>query len=218
MKAYQQVFQNNKEWVAGILEKDPQFFENLAKDQTPTFLYIGCADSRVPANVIMGLDPGEIFVHRNIANLVVNTDLNAQCVIQYAIDVLKVKHVIVCGHYGCGGVKAALVPKDLGILNGWLREIRDVYRLHKTSLERFKNEEERHRYLVEINAIEQANNVVKTAVYQKSKLKTGYPMVHACVYDLKNGLLKDIGFDEEKALTNIQEVYDLHEEVAEEAK
>ncbi len=217
MEAYNQVFKNNEVWVNGMLQKDPKFFEELAKDQTPTFLYIGCADSRVPANVIMGLDPGEIFVHRNIANLVVNTDLNAQCVIEYAVEVLNVKHVIVCGHYGCGGVKAALVPKDLGILNGWLREIRDVYRLHKTDLERFKDEEERHKYLVELNAKEQAANIVKTAVYQKSKLSTGYPMVHACVYDLENGLLKDLGFAEDTALKRIQEVYDLHEEVESES-
>lgn len=212
MEAYNKVFENNKAWVKGMLEKDPKFFENLSIDQTPDFLYIGCSDSRVPANVIMGLDPGSIFEHRNIANLVVNTDLNSQCVIQYAVEVLKVKHVIVCGHYGCGGIKAAMIPRDMGLLNGWLREIRDVYRLNKSIMEKYRDEEQRHRLLVEINAMEQATNVTKTAAYQKSKLKTGYPMVHACVYDIKNGLLKDLGFDEDRALKRIQEIYDLNED------
>ena len=130
MEAYRKVFQNNRDWVDSMLEQDPDYFKRMAVDQTPDFLYIGCSDSRVPANVIMGLPPGDVFVHRNIANLVVNTDDNCQSVIHYAVSVLKVKHVIVCGHYGCGGIKAAMVPRDLGRLNGWRREIRDVYRLH----------------------------------------------------------------------------------------
>ena len=132
---YQQVFENNRRWVASKLEGDPDFFEHLAGLQTPKFLYIGCADSRVPANEIMGLEPGEVFVHRNIANLVVNTDSNCQGVIQYAVDQLEVEHIIVCGHYGCGGIQAAMQPADMGLLNGWLREIRDVYRLHQDTLD-----------------------------------------------------------------------------------
>lgn len=213
MEAYNKVFENNREWVAEMKAKDPKYFEDLAKDQTPTFLYIGCSDSRVPANVILGLEPGEVFVHRNIANLVVNTDDNAQCVIKYAVEVLKVKHVIVCGHYGCGGIKAALIPQDMGILNGWLREIRDVYRFNKEVLEYFTDPEQRHYALVEINAMEQALNVIKTASYQKQHLATGYPKVHACVFDMATGLLKDLNFDEEKALERVREIYDLKNEI-----
>jgi len=153
MEQYRQVFANNREWVAAKLKADPNYFEELAKGQTPNFLYIGCADSRVPANEIMGLAPGDIFVHRNIANLVVNTDLNAQSVIEYAVVHLKVKHIIVCGHYGCGGVKGAMQPQDLGILNGWLREIRDVYRIHKKELDQIEDEENRYRRLIELNVI-----------------------------------------------------------------
>jgi carbonic anhydrase len=209
MESYTKVFENNKAWVASMKAQNPKYFEELAKDQTPTFLYIGCSDSRVPANVILGLEPGEVFVHRNIANLVPNTDDNSQCVIKYAIEVLHVKHVIVCGHYGCGGIKAALVPQDMGILNGWLREIRDVYRMNKEVLEYFKDPEQRLRALVEVNVLEQALNVIKTASYQKQHRATGYPKVHACVFDLETGLLKDLNFDEEKALAKVREVYNL---------
>ncbi|HPG06485.1 MAG TPA: carbonic anhydrase [Saprospiraceae bacterium] len=209
MEQYRQVFANNREWVAAKLNEDPNYFDELAKGQTPNFLYIGCADSRVPANEIMGLAPGDIFVHRNIANLVVNTDLNAQSVIEYAVVHLKVKHIIVCGHYGCGGVKGAMQPQDLGILNGWLREIRDVYRIHKKELDQIEDEEKRYRRLIELNVIEQCTNVLKIASVQKMYKKTGYPYVHGWVFDLHNGYLVDLNVDHDAVLHQIEEVYNL---------
>jgi carbonic anhydrase len=209
MEAYKKVFENNRKWVDQMLENDPDYFERMAVDQTPDFLYIGCSDSRVPANVIMGLPPGEIFVHRNIANLVVNTDDNCQSVIHYAVNVLKVRHIVVCGHYGCGGIRAAMEPRDLGMLNGWLREIRDIYRLHKDELKVIVDPEERHRRLVEKNVLEQCTNVIKTACVQKSFLDTGYPIVHGWAYDMRSGLINDLNIDFEGILHNIQEIYDL---------
>src|SRR5690606_19074363 len=169
----QRVFENNRRWVEEHTRADPNFFEDLAKTQDPDFLYIGCADSRVPANQIMGLHPGDVFEHRNIANLVVNTDMNAQSVIQYAVEQLGVKHVVVCGHYGCGGVRAAMQSQDLGLLNGWLRNIRDVYRLHHEELDAIEDEEARYRRLVELNVYEQCVNVIKTSWVQQSFLRTG---------------------------------------------
>jgi carbonic anhydrase len=210
--SYNQVFENNRRWVKEMLADDPQYFENLAADHSPEFLYIGCSDSRVPANQIMGLPPGELFVHRNIANLVVNTDNNCQAVLQYAIESLGVKHIIVCGHYGCGGIHAAMQPKDMGLLNGWLREIRDVYRLHKDELSAIKDDEERHRSLVEWNVREQCVNIIKTAFLQKAYNEKGYPIVHGWVYDLHNGLLKDLEIDFEKTLDKVREIYDLRKE------
>jgi carbonic anhydrase len=213
MKKYKEVFENNRRWVAEMKAADPDYFTEMAKDQSPDFLYIGCSDSRVPANVIMGLPPGDIFVHRNIANLVVNTDDNCQCVIQYAVDVLKVKHIVVCGHYGCGGIKAAMVPKDLGLLNGWLREIRDIARIHKDKLTVISDPELQHRTLVELNVKEQCVNVLKTSSVQRSYIKTGYPMVHGWVYDLSEGLIKDLDIDHDALLEQVQEVYDLRTEI-----
>jgi carbonic anhydrase len=209
MEAYRKVFQNNRDWVDSMLEQDPDYFKRMAVDQTPDFLYIGCSDSRVPANVIMGLPPGDVFVHRNIANLVVNTDDNCQSVIHYAVSVLKVKHVIVCGHYGCGGIKAAMVPRDLGLLNGWLREIRDVYRIHKDELKPILDPEAAHRRLVEKNVLEQCTNVIKTACVQAAYNETGYPHVHGWAYDMETGLINDLHVDFEGILANIQEIYDL---------
>ncbi|MBR9998204.1 MAG: carbonic anhydrase [Cyclobacteriaceae bacterium] len=209
MNDYQRIFENNKKWIASKKEKDKDFFVKLARDQNPDFLYIGCSDSRVPANEIMGLEPGEVFVHRNIANLVVNTDLNVMSVIYYAVENLKVKHIIVCGHYNCGGVKAAMESKDLGILNPWLRNIRDVYRLHKDELDRLSSEHDRYRRLVEINVIEQCLNVVKTAEVQKSFLRTGYPKVAGWVFDLANGELIDLQINFEKRLDEIRSIYNL---------
>jgi carbonic anhydrase len=211
MEVYLKVFDNNRNWVDSMLEQDPDYFTRMAVDQTPDFLYIGCSDSRVPANVIMGLPPGDVFVHRNIANLVVNTDDNCQSVIHYAVSVLKVKHVIVCGHYGCGGIKAAMVPRDLGLLNGWLREIRDVYRIHKEELKPILDPEVAHRRLVEKNVLEQCTNVIKVAAVQKSYNETGYPIVHGWAYDLETGLIKDLNVDFEGILANVQEIYDLRE-------
>jgi carbonic anhydrase len=206
---YRRVFDNNMRWVLENVSHDPDFFERLAQEQIPDFLYIGCSDSRVPANQIMGLRPGGVFVHRNIGNLVVNTDLNAQCVIEYAVEVLHVKHIVVCGHYGCGGVEAALLPRDFGLLNGWLREIRDVYRLHQDELDTIEGVERRNRRLVELNIHEQCNNVIKTAAVQKHYLTHGYPIVHGWVYDLHNGLLQDLGVPFVERLEQIRKLYPL---------
>jgi carbonic anhydrase len=209
MTTYEQLFENNKKWIASMKDKDVDFFEKLSKDQTPEYLYIGCSDSRVPANEIMGLDPGEVFVHRNIANLVVSIDMNVMSVINYAVANLHVKHIIVCGHYNCGGVKAAMTPKDMGILNPWLRNIRDVYRLHQAELDGIKSEHDRYNRLVELNVQEQAINVIKTAVVQNSYLAHQYPVVHGWVFDLKTGELKDLNIDFDEVLHGIQKIYDL---------
>lgn len=206
---YDDLFENNRRWVERMAKQDPDFFKKLSSDQHPEYLYIGCSDSRVPANDIMGLEPGEVFVHRNVANLVVNTDLNATAVIEYAVQVLKVKHIIVCGHYGCGGVQAAMQPRDLGILNPWLRNIRDVYRLHRESLQGIVDEKGRYDRLVELNVEEQCINVIKHACVQEAYLATGYPLVHGWVFDLKNGVLKDLEIDFSKILAGVQELYDL---------
>lgn len=209
MTSYEQIFENNKEWVAEKLGTDPQYFDKLAGDQEPDYLYIGCSDSRVPANEIMGLQPGELFVHRNIANLVNNSDLNVMSVINYAVVQLKVKHIIVCGHYNCGGVKAAMTPQDMGLLNPWLRNIRDVYRLHSGELDGIADEHQRYNRLVELNVIEQCNNVIKTAAVQKLYVQTGFPIVHGWVFDLHNGYLKDLEIGFEERLKDIQKIYDL---------
>ena len=204
---YNQIFENNKQWVQEKLNLDPDFFINLSKDQSPDFLWIGCADSRVPANVVTGLEPGDIFVHRNIANLVVNADLNVHSVIQYAVEHLKVKHIIVCGHYECGGVKASMLQEDLGLLNNWLRYIRDVTRLHQDELDAISDEAKRYDRLVELNVLEQCINVIKTAFVQKSYVNSGYPLVHGWVYDLKTGLIKDLNINFSQILEKIRKIY-----------
>ncbi len=209
MELYKQVFENNRKWAEEHLKDDPNFFEELAKGQDPEFLFIGCADSRVPASEVMGLKPGQAFVHRNVANIVVNTDLNAQAVIQYAVEQLGVRHVVVCGHYGCGGVAAAMQSQDLGQLNGWLREVRDVYRLHAAELNAITDDEARYRRLIELNVQEQCINVIKTSWVQKMYLKTGYPTVHGWVYDLHNGRLIDLEIPFEEKLAGIREIYHL---------
>ncbi len=209
MDRYQQVFENNRQWVARQRDRDPDYFAQLSAGQDPEFLYIGCADSRVPASEIMGLRPGEVFVHRNVANLVVNTDLNAHSVIEYAVHHLEVDHVIVCGHYGCGGVQAAMTSADLGLLNPWLREIRDVYRLHARELDAIPDETARYRRLVELNVREQCVQVMKTAVVQKHFLKRGYPRVHGWVFDLADGYLRDLEFPFEQTLADIRAIYRL---------
>lgn len=209
MTKYDEIFENNRRWIASKTATDKEFFENLANGQQPDYLYIGCSDSRVPTNEIMGLDAGEVFVHRNIANLVNNSDLNVMAVINYAVRHLQVKHIVVCGHYNCGGVKAAMQPADLGLLNPWLRNIRDVYRLHKEELNAIENEHDRYNRLVELNVQEQCVNVIKTAAVQQSYLQNQFPTVHGWVYDLRNGELKDLKIDFEKVLHEIQEIYDL---------
>ncbi len=210
MSTYDEVFENNRRWVRRWNEQDPKFFERLAQEQHPNFLYIGCSDSRVPANTVMGLEPGEVFVHRNVANLMVNTDVSSHTVLEYAVDYLKVDHVVICGHYGCGGVSAAMQSKDLGgTLNSWLREIRDVYRLYKDELDAIEDEEERRDRLVELNVREQCVNLIKTATVQRAYLSRGAPTVHGWVYSLEDGLLRDLEIPFEELLEEVREVYRL---------
>lgn len=209
MSLYNEIFERNKKWVAEMTREKSDFFVEMSKGQSPEFLFIGCSDSRMPANQIMGLNPGDVFVHRNISNVVSATDLNVMAVINFAVSHLHVKHIVVCGHYGCGGVKAAMEPRDLGILNPWLRNIRDVYRMHKEALNAITDEQKRYDRLVELNVLEQSINVVKLAAVQQDYIKSGYPIVHGWVFDLKTGLLKDLNFDFESILKEIQEVYDL---------
>lgn len=209
MIPYHDLFENNRRWAAARTAEDPRFFEKLASDQIPGYLYIGCADSRVPANEIMGVGPGDVFVHRNIANVVANTDLNVGAVIEYAVVYLRVRHIIVCGHYDCGGVRAAMQPRDLGLLNPWLRNIRDVYRLHEAELSAITDEAQRYNRLVELNVIEQCLNVIKTAAVQRAWLQHGAPVVHGWVFDLKDGRLRDLEIDFEARLRDIQKIYNL---------
>lgn len=208
-QSQERIFENNRSWAKNQHEKDPTFFEKLSAGQTPEYLWIGCSDSRIPAEQIAGLGPGEAFIHRNIANLVSNIDLNSMSVIEYAVKHLKVKHVIVCGHYGCGGVAAAMTPKDLGILNPWLRNIRDVYRLHEKELDAIADEKERGNRLVELNVIEQCRNVIKTAAVQESYSKNKFPVVHGWVFGFNDGLLKELNVDHEGMLKDIQKIYNL---------
>lgn len=199
----------NRAWAARRHEEDPGFFARMGVQQAPEYFWIGCSDSRVPANVVTGLDPGEVFVHRNVANLVNNTDLNAMACIEYAVRTLRVRHIIVCGHYRCGGVLAAMQPRDLGILNPWLRSIRDVYRLHAAELDAIATQEDRYRRLVELNVIEQTRNVIKTAAVQQSFLAHGYPRVHGWVCELATGLVRDLAIDFDQVLRDIKQIYDL---------
>lgn len=209
MVSYEQIFEHNRNWVAEKTREDKAFFEKLSKDQSPDYLYIGCSDSRVPATDIMGVEPGEVFVHRNVANLVVSIDLNVMSVINYAVKELSVKHIIVCGHYNCGGVKAAMTPQDMGLLNPWLRNIRDVYRLHVAELDAIEDEKARYNRLVELNVQEQCVNVIKTAAVQKSYDEHGYPEVHGWVFDMHNGLLTDLKIDFTRILRDIQHIYNI---------
>ncbi len=204
----QNVFANNKKWIEEKLSLNKNYFDDLAKGQSPEFLYIGCSDSRVTAEDMMGVQPGEVFVHRNIANVVPNTDLSAMSVIAYAVRYLKVNHVVVCGHTNCGGVKAAMQPADLGILNPWLRSIRDVYRLHKDELGAIKNEDQRYDRLIELNVQEQCINVIKTSVVQQAYKERGL-QVHGWVFDVRTGELKDLKIDFPKILASIMEIYRL---------
>lgn len=210
---FKQVFENNRKWIAEKKAIDKDYFKHLAEGQSPEVLYIGCSDSRATAEELMGAGPGEVFVHRNIANIVGSSDLNALSVVNFAIGTLHVKHVVVCGHYGCGGVKAAMVAKDMGLLNPWLRHVRDVYRFHREELDQITDEEQRYRRLVELNVEEQCINVIKTAVLQKSYLRDGTPTVHGWVFDMRTGELVDLNFDFQGRLKEIRGVYDLGAEV-----
>jgi carbonic anhydrase len=206
MKAYEKLLLENKAWAAEKLGDDPAYFDRLADIQTPDFLWIGCSDSRVPANEITGTQPGEIFVHRNVANMVVHTDLNLLTVLEYAVHHLKVKHVIVCGHYGCGGVKASMTQHNFGIINKWLRNIKDVYRIHRDEIDSIKEEEGRVNRMVELNVQEQVMNLAKTSIIQKAWKKNQYPHLHGWVYGLKDGLIKPIF--EMPAGTHIDPLYE----------
>ena len=209
MSKIEKIFENNKAWIAEKLAVDENYFENLSKGQSPEFLYIGCSDSRVTAEDLMGVQPGEVFIHRNIANLVNNVDLNVMSVINYAVRHLKVNHVVVCGHYNCGGVKAAMQPKDMGILNPWLRNIRDVYRTHKAELNAIQDEEKRYERLVELNVQEQCVNLIKTAAVQEAHKERGL-IVHGWVFDIHTGKLIDLKIDFPKILGDIMEIYKLY--------
>ena len=209
MTSYEDLFENNRKWVEEKLKNNPNFFQDLSKDQNPDYLYIGCSDSRVTAEEIMGIGAGEAFVHRNVANLVNNVDLNVMSVINYAVRHLKVKHIIVCGHYGCGGVKSAMRSEDLGILNPWLRNIRDVYRFHKTELDAITDDKKRYNRLVELNVEEQCMNIIKTAAVQLSYLNGGFPIVHGWVFDMGSGKIIDLKVNFEQILEDIKDIYDL---------
>ena len=192
MKKYEQLLLQNRAWVDQKMQEDKDFFNRLANVQTPEFLWIGCADSRVPANEITGTNPGEIFVHRNIANMVVHSDMNMLSVLDYAVNVLEVKHVIVCGHYGCGGIKAAMINKQIGLIDNWIRHIKDVYRMHQDELEAIEDMKVRQDRLTELNVIEQVYDLGKTSIIQNAWQKRGGPYVHGWVYDVGNGLIKDL--------------------------
>lgn len=202
------VFENNKAWINEKLSVNSNYFNDLGKGQNPDLLYIGCSDSRVTAEELMGAKPGEVFVHRNIANMVISIDLNVMSVVNYAVNHLKVNHVIVCGHYACGGVKAAMQSADLGILNPWLRNIRDVYRIHKKELSAIEDEGKKYDRLVELNVKEQCVNLIKTAAVQKAYRDRGL-QVHGWVFDVHTGKLIDLKIDFEKYLEDIMEIYHL---------
>lgn len=207
MKPYEVLLNDNKKWASKKIADDPEYFDRLSHLQTPEFLWIGCSDSRVPANEITGTQPGEIFVHRNVANLVVNTDTNLLAVLDYAVTYLKVKHVIVCGHYGCGGIKAAASKNDFKpVLNMWLRNIKDVYRIHRKELDSITNAGEKEDRLTELNVQEQVFNLAKTSIIQKAWKHENRPHLHGWVYGLKDGLIKPVY--EMQAGTHIDSLYE----------
>ncbi|MCZ2722828.1 carbonate dehydratase [Marinomonas sp. 15G1-11] len=187
-----ELFNNNRKWAAKVNEANPEFFSTLSKQQQPEYLWIGCADSRVPANEIVNLLPGEIFVHRNIANLVVHSDLNCLSVIQFAVDVLKVKHIMVVGHYGCGGIKAALESDKHGLIDNWLGHVKDVYRFHKDKMDSITDHKERCDTLCELNVIEQVANVCQTSILQNAWSKGQNVQVHGWIYSIENGIIDDL--------------------------
>jgi carbonic anhydrase len=210
---FEKIFENNKKWIAEKLSLDSNYFGKLASGQHPEFLYIGCSDSRVTAEDLMGLQPGEVFIHRNIANLVVSTDNNLNAVVQYAVAHLKVKYIIVCGHYECGGIKAALNPTDMGQLNSWLQTLRDVYRLHQQELDGIAEQQKRFDRLVELNVREQCINIIKIDHVQRAWYKTGYPKIFGWVFDVRTGSIIDLGLEMEKEFQSIRSIYDLKPDV-----
>lgn len=209
MKAfYKKLLENNKKWVADSLEKDPHYFDKLAEGQQPPLLWIGCSDSRVPANEIIGAVPGEVFVHRNIANMVIHTDMSMLSVLDYAVNVLKIKHIIVCGHYGCGGVKAAMSNQHIGLIDNWIREIKDVYRHHHLELNGIQDETKRFDRFVEVNVMEQVLDLAKTSIVQSAWEKNQALEIHGWVYDVRDGVIKDLEISLESN-DNLSEVYQL---------
>lgn len=206
---YKKLIDNNKKWVESKLDLDPQFFEKLSKGQQPPVLWIGCADSRVPANEIIGAQPGEVFVHRNIANMVIHSDMNMLSVLDYAVNALKVKHVIVCGHYGCGGVNAALTNNSIGLIDNWIRHIKDVYRLHKKELDGITDEKKKFDRFVELNVTEQVYDLAKTSIVQNA-WESGQDLeIHGWVYGLDSGIIKDLGVNF-KNDSGLDDVYQLN--------
>ncbi|CCB69153.1 carbonic anhydrase [Flavobacterium branchiophilum] len=205
---YKKILDKNKEWVENSLKADPNYFEDLAKGQNPQLLWIGCSDSRVPANEIIGAKPGDVFVHRNIANMVIHSDMNMLSVLDYAVNVLKVKHVLVCGHYGCGGIKAALGNGSIGIIDNWIRHIKDVYRLHRQYLDSIVNEEERFNKFVEINIKEQVFDLAKTSIVQAAWRKGQDLTLHGWVYGLNSGFVTDlqVNLSSEKDLDKVYQL------------
>ncbi|HRL71544.1 MAG TPA: carbonic anhydrase [Flavobacterium sp.] len=205
-----QIFENNRNWIAKKLQSDDHYFEKLAKKQKPEFLYIGCSDSRVSTEELMGLQPGQVFVHRNIANMVPNTDLNSMSVINYAVTILKVNHIVVCGHYDCSGVRAAMQQADLGVLNPWLRNIRDVYRIHRKELNAITNDGEKYKRLVELNVQEQCINVIKTAEVQRANRQRNLK-VYGWVFDVHTGKLIDLNIDFDAIFNDITKIYKIED-------
>jgi carbonic anhydrase len=207
MAGIQQILENNKQWVADKNAKDPEFFHRLATGQQPRYLFIGCSDSRVPASGITGTGPGEMFVHRNIANMVVHTDMNLLSVLQYAVEVLGVQDILVVGHYGCGGVAAAAKNKQYGLIDNWLVNIRDVVRLHETELLRIQDETQRLRRMVELNVIEQVHNLAKTNIIQNAMRSEKPPRLHGLVYDIADGVLKDLEVNAYEMIQQMEHIY-----------
>jgi carbonic anhydrase len=207
MSGIQEILDNNKQWVKSKNEQDPAFFSRLATGQKPRYLFIGCSDSRVPATGITGTGPGEMFVHRNIANMVVPTDLNLLSVLQYAVEVLGVQDILVVGHYGCGGVAAASANKQYGLIDNWLVNIRDVVRLHEDELHEISDEAQRLRRLVELNVTEQVRNLAKTNIIQNARRGPNPPRLHGLVYDIADGVLKDLEVDRVEALEHLEHIY-----------
>mgnify|MGYP003530448981 CR=1 FL=1 len=205
-KSYKKLLSNNKKWVVKQLKQNPDYFEDLAKGQSPEYLWIGCSDSRVPANEITGTKSGEIFVHRNIANMVVHTDMNMLSVLSYAVEVLGVKHIIVCGHYGCGGVLAAMGNKQLGLIDNWLRHLKDTYRIYHKELDSIEDEVQRSRRFVEVNVMEQVMDLGKTSIVQNAWKNNQNLHLHGCVYDIHDGIIKDL----DVTITGVQDLHNVY--------
>ena len=206
---YKKIIENNKAWVEDMLKQDPEYFQRLAQGQQPPLLWIGCADSRVPANQIIGAQPGEVFVHRNIANMVIHSDMNMLSVLDYAVNVLKVEHVIVCGHYGCGGIQAAMTNNSIGLIDNWIRHIKTIYRLHKKELDNIEDEAARFDRFVELNVVEQVFDLAKTSIVQNAWKNDQKVHLHGWVYRVSSGIIRDLNVNVSNE-TQLDEVYQLH--------